>query len=64
MAWTQLQDMLEQNREARREVEAAPPETCPIDGAILRIRGDGVRDCSMGNYTWPEGTRIDNRIPA
>ena len=57
MGWPQLTDILNRNRGDIRAFNAAPPTACPIDGSMLQDRGN-VRNCPMGNYTWPEGTSV------
>jgi hypothetical protein len=52
MSWQQLHDIRQQAREDRRLAQTTPPIACPIDGEVLDIRPDGVRNCRAGNYTW------------
>lgn len=52
MSWAQLLGMLRENRDSKAEAQDAPPDACPIDGALLHIRSDGVRNCPLGNYRW------------
>ena len=60
MSWEQLTDIRAVNRQDARdnEREEAKPDVCPIDGTVLEIREDGVRNCKMGNFSWPEGASI------
>ena len=53
MGWEQLRNTTKENRELAREASQTPPVACPIDGTVLVIRSDGVRDCPMGNFRWP-----------
>lgn len=53
MAWGQLQDIQEQNRQDQRRHEIDPPDACPIDGEPLEVNARGVRNCPLGNYQWP-----------
>ena len=64
MSWEQLKAILDQARADAAAEASEPPAACPIDGALLDARGDGVSACPMGNYIWPEGTRIVSHIPA
>ena len=57
MSWEQLSAILETHQNNVREEASSPPTACPIDGAALEIRGDGVRNCPMGNYTWGGSTK-------
>jgi len=57
MSWEQLSAILETHQNNVREETSSPPTACPIDGALLEIRGDGVRNCPMGNYTWGGSTK-------
>jgi hypothetical protein len=52
VSWEQLRAILEENRLDREREEREPPVACPIDGTLLDVRDDGVRNCPMGNYTW------------
>lgn len=29
-----------------------PPIACPIDGELLEINSNNVRNCPLGNYRW------------
>lgn len=61
MSW---ENLVEIAREIRREQQAERtrvPDVCPIDGSILDVRADGVRNCRMGDFTWPVGARILQR---
>ena len=52
-----VDEVLDRVRQRRREAEqrrAAPPVTCPIDGATLKVRADGRRHCPMGHDLWPD----------
>ena len=53
MSWEQLAAIRGENRAEHALVSGQPPVSCPIDGELLDIRGDGVRNCPMGNYRWP-----------
>ena len=53
MGWEQLKAILDENRQRRDRLASEPPIACPIDGSILVVRGDGVRNCPMGNFRWP-----------
>ena len=52
MGWDQLKNILNETREQLRVDAAAPPVVCPIDGEILDIHPNGIRNCPMGNFTW------------
>jgi len=53
MSWEQLQAILKENRADATRRATEPPVACPIDGTLLVVRADGVRNCPMGNYRWP-----------
>ena len=56
MPWEQL---ISAWRDTLRRAEwerDQPPRYCPHDGSVLVEREDGVRNCPMGDYRWPEGT--------
>jgi len=54
-----LQQIARENREAEERAATAVPDTCPLDGTALEVRG-GVRNCPMGNYRWDgEGRVLD-----
>ena len=53
MPWAELRSYLKENRETTAMERREPPVSCPIDGSLLTIRADGVRNCPMGNYRWP-----------
>lgn len=55
MSWEQLKAILQTNRQETAEERRQPPETCPIDGTVLDVREDGVRNCPMGNFRWNGG---------
>lgn len=57
MSWEQLLDIQNQSRDDARREAGEPPIACPIDGTILDIRGDGVRNCPMGNFRWEGGIK-------
>ena len=52
MSWAQLTAIRKQASDDRREAQGRPPISCPIDGHVLDIRSDGVRNCPQGNYYW------------
>ena len=54
MSWEQLRSMRAQVAQDQRTLntEIGAPTVCPIDGALLNIRADGVRDCPVGNFTY------------
>lgn len=52
MSWNQLQSLIDENRSDARVEANTPPTVCPIDGAALNVKADGVRDCPMGNFRW------------
>jgi len=52
MGWEQLKAILDINREDVARESSETPTACPIDGSLLDQR-DGVRNCPMGNYRWP-----------
>ena len=54
MSWNQLLSMRTQNAQELRDLnlEGFTPTVCPIDGELLNIRHDGVRDCPVGNFTY------------
>lgn len=56
MSWATLHQIVKANRAEAERAEAQPPEDCPVDGALLDIRADGVRNCPYGNYRWENGT--------
>jgi hypothetical protein len=53
MGWEQLKSIKEQSARDQRDLnrEQTQPTVCPIDGELLNIRADGVRDCPTGNFT-------------
>ena len=53
MSWEQLKAIIDEDKAEARKAKNEPPGACPIDGAILEVRGN-VRNCPMGNYRWPE----------
>jgi len=53
MSWAQLLNIVRENRGDAARVQQDPPVAYPIDGAILVIRADGIRNCPIGNYRWP-----------
>ena len=53
MSWEQYQEIIRQNRIDATRLADKPPVACPIDGTVLVIRGDGVRNCPFGNFRWP-----------
>lgn len=53
MSWEQLQAIQRENRDLAREAARTPLVACPIDGTLLVIRKDGVRNCPFGNFRWP-----------
>jgi len=55
MPWEQHQAIMRQNRDEARRIQTDPPAACPIDGEVLDVRSDGVRNCPLGNYRWPIG---------
>ena len=52
MSWQQLLDIKKRAINDRREAQVTPPVSCPIDGHVLDVRPDGVRNCPMGNFNW------------
>ena len=52
MSWQQLLDIKHRAEEARRLAQTSPPVACPVDGLVLDVRPDGIRNCPAGNYTW------------
>ena len=54
MSWNQLLSIRTQNAQSLRDLnlEVFAPTVCPIDGELLNIRNDGVRDCPVGNFTY------------
>lgn len=52
MSWQQLLDIRKRAEEDRRLAQTAPPVSCPVDGHVLDVRPDGVRNCPMGNFIW------------
>lgn len=54
MSWEQLANILDENRDyAQTDAEERDmPTICPIDGEVL-IERNGVRNCPMGNFRWP-----------
>jgi hypothetical protein len=52
MSWQQLADVKNRAEEDRRLASTTPPSSCPVDGHVLDIRPDGIRNCPMGNFTW------------
>jgi len=53
MPWAQLLNYIKENRRTRAEEQRKPPVACPIDGEILDVRGDGTRNCPLGNFRYP-----------
>ena len=53
MSWWQLKNISDEAREERARTANEPPVACPIDGAILDVGPNGIRNCPMGNYRWP-----------
>lgn len=53
MGWDQLRVIIDENKEVNANAKREPPVACPIDGSILDVRADGVRNCRMGNFRWP-----------
>ena len=53
MGWEQLKPINDQSRQEQRDCneEQMHPTVCPVDGELLNIRADGVRDCPAGNFT-------------
>ena len=53
MGWEQLKPIKDQSRQEQRDwnEEQMQPTVCPVDGELLNIRADGVRDCPAGNFT-------------
>ena len=53
MGWEQLKPIKDQARQDQRDwnEEQMQPTICPIDGELLNVRADGVRDCPAGNFT-------------
>ena len=54
MGFETLSEIKRDNEAAERRATAAPPLACPVDGALLEVRGT-VRNCPLGNYTWENG---------
>lgn len=54
MGWEELEAIHREQAEIVRDEMRATPDRCPIDGAVLQLREDGVLNCPMGNY------RIEN----
>ena len=52
MSWQQLLDIRKQAEEDRRLAQTEPPVACPIDGLVLDVRPDGVRNCPAGDFIW------------
>ena len=52
MSWAQLKGIQDQNKQEAERQLREPPVACPIDGSLLDVNGQGVRNCPMGNYTW------------
>lgn len=55
MGWEQLKTILQENRQIKAQEQREPPVACPIDGSLLDIRPDGVRNCPAGNFRWDGG---------
>ena len=51
MSWQQLLDIRNRAEDDRRD-QSGPPTACPVDGHVLDVRPDGVRNCPAGNFTW------------
>ena len=58
MAWETLASIRDQNRQEAAAERSRPPVACPIDGTPLDYGPDGVRNCPMGNFTWPLGAIV------
>jgi hypothetical protein len=54
MGWEQLKPIREQSAQDQRDLnrEHMQPTVCPIDGELLLVRSDGVRNCPAGNFTY------------
>jgi hypothetical protein len=50
MSWEQLQSIIKQNKTIHTRDMNTPPSACPIDGAVLDVHPNGVRNCPLGNY--------------
>lgn len=51
MSWEQIEAAIRDNVRYGEWERDQPPEYCPLDGAVLVVRGN-VRDCPMGNWSW------------
>ena len=57
MSWEQYKAIRHQDMSEARTQAQDPPAACPIDGSLLDIRSDGIRNCPMGNYRWSGGPK-------
>lgn len=55
MSWHQLKAIIDENRQEARSERSQPPVACPIDGALLDVDKNGVRNCPLGNFRWNGG---------
>lgn len=55
--WWGLKSIVDASRQDAEIYNQMPPDACPIDGSVLDIGKNGVRNCPMGNYTWNGGPR-------
>ena len=52
MSWEQLQNIHRENKAGAIAYKAEPPSSCPIDGELLDVATNGIRNCPLGNYRW------------
>ena len=50
MSWEQLQSIIRQNKQIKRQENLQASSACPIDGAVLDVHPNGIRNCPLGNY--------------
>lgn len=58
MPWEQLGNIAQRNRQEARQQAMEKPIACPIEGDILDVRDDGIRNCPLGNFRWQNGMGV------